>query len=242
MFPQEVMFSLADDESAQMKRHQLESHFEERDQTLSQQHREIVANKLQYYQTFNQQVDDMNEELESLKENYNADSLALINDKVVELRSEVAAQSTLLSKSDTSNLYKEIDKLTACIHGLSTEVITKKKFSFRSKKSRKTTRSEMVQDITPKGIPQTRNSNVSNTPAPTLTNLINEEHRILENHPEDTVILTNLNDCIIYITKPLNALHCRNLVGCRVYSSIISGSVYIEDSNNSQFHVACKQV
>ena len=56
------------------------------------------------------------------------------------------------------------------------------------------------------------------------------------------VVLTKLQNCVVYLLGTCNTLQLSQISGCRILSGPVTTSVFIDDCKNSLIAVACQQL
>ena len=170
-----------------------------------------------------------------------AKELDLLRIKTKGLQRELADAALYLPSYDLQQASKQIEEMNNTIEAARTALAPRKKFAFGRKKLEKAKSSE-TKEKTVKAVPETIE------PVMTPSNELLYEGRVsdtlvirkIEN--DQDLRLSNLRDCSIWILNTVGALRCVGLERCQVYSGPVSGSCFIENANDTSFHIASRQV
>jgi len=115
---------------------------------------------------------------------------------------------------------------------------TKKPFRFARKTAPKKS---------PKNQQQEEKENKSPSPSslqlpPTLSELSNERKVLKEGGKEDTILLTKLTDCTIFIPKIISTLTLTHLNHSKIYTGPVSGPVFVENCQNCVIYCCGRQI
>ncbi|KAJ1398663.1 Tubulin-specific chaperone C, N-terminal [Sesbania bispinosa] len=169
-----------------------------------------------------------------------------ISESISDLEKLVAENSYFLPSYDVRSSLKTVSDLKRSLENLNSELIPKKKFSFKSKASKKDKDSVIPE---PKQAP---------LPVPDLDSVKssfavrdspgfrNEAGRVLVGEFRDSEVgeftVSDLDSCEVRIIGCVRALFVHRLKNCRVYVGPVTGSIHIEEVEGCVFVMASHQI
>ncbi|XP_074580245.1 tubulin-folding cofactor C [Curcuma longa] len=164
---------------------------------------------------------------------------------IADLDRLVAENSYFLPSYEVRSSLKAISVLKEALDAANSELLPRKKFSFRNKTSKKDPIC-LVKEIEEEKGPSSEKLDpaaVRDSPG-----FRNKEGSILIKHfraskeEEGDFTLSDLNSCEIYLKGRLRALFIHRLTNCRVYSGPVLGSILIEEVNDCLLMLASHQI
>nr|KYP49263.1 Tubulin-specific chaperone C [Cajanus cajan] len=163
-----------------------------------------------------------------------------ISQSISDLEKLVAQNSYLLPSYDVRTSLKTLDDLKHSLQNITSNLIPKKKFSFKNKPTKKDSAvpqsKQPPQLSTPHEIPTRRDS-------PGFTNKTGEV--FIQNFRDSEVgefAVSDLDSCEVRIIGSVRALFVHRLRNCRVYVGPVTGSVLIEEAEGCVFALASHQI
>ncbi|XP_061344511.1 tubulin-folding cofactor C [Gastrolobium bilobum] len=169
-----------------------------------------------------------------------------ISESISDLEKLVAENSYFLPSYDVRSSLKTISDLKQSLDNLSSELIPKKKFAFKSKATKKDNKDSVIPETKQSPVPN-RDSDKTIFAArdsPGFRNKAGEvlvgEFRGSEEVGEFNV--SDLDSCEVRIIGCVRALFVHRLKGCKVYVGPVTGSIHIEEVEGCVFVMASHQI
>ncbi|CAK8578792.1 unnamed protein product [Lathyrus sativus] len=163
-----------------------------------------------------------------------------ISESISDLEKLVAQSSYFLPSYDVRSSLKTVSDLKRSLDNLSSELIPKKKFSFKNKASKKERDSVVPESKTVRDSVQP--SYVARD-SPGFRNKIGE---VLVGEFKESEIgeftISDLDSCEVRIIGCIRALFIHRLKDCRVYVGPVTGSILIEEAECCVFAIASHQI
>ncbi|XP_057416661.1 tubulin-folding cofactor C [Lotus japonicus] len=169
-----------------------------------------------------------------------------ITASISDLEKLVAENSYLLPSYDVRSSLKTVSDLKRSLDSLSSELIPKKKFSFKSKNATaKRDKDSVVPE--PKQTPPPDRDSVKSSFVPRDSpGFRNETGRVLVEEFRGSEVgeftVSDLDSCEVRIIGCVRALFVHRLKNCRVYVGPVTGSVLIEGVEGCVFALASHQI
>ncbi|CAL5214409.1 unnamed protein product [Lathyrus oleraceus] len=167
-----------------------------------------------------------------------------ISESISDLEKLVAQSSYFLPSYDVRSSLKTVSDLKRSLDNLSSELIPKKKFSFKNKASKKERDSvvpESKQSIAP-----VYNSVQPSYVARDSPGFRNKTGEVLVGEFKESEIgeftISDLDSCEVRIIGCIRALFIHRLKDCRVYVGPVTGSILIEEAEGCVFAIASHQI
>ncbi|BFI05987.1 tubulin-specific chaperone C [Marchantia polymorpha subsp. ruderalis] len=184
------------------------------------------------------------------------DDLAL---EVGALEKLVADASYFLPAYDVRSSQTTILKLKDDLESASSQLLPKKKFSFRNKAAKKVPAPSIEEkpttletgQVKPNGLQDTPQPVPADSPAASLPEINNRERiqgkeNMVFVRDADVLgaelTLSNLNKCKVYLRGRLTTLYIDSLRNCQIFVGPVTGSVFIENVENSTLVLASHQI
>jgi hypothetical protein len=167
-----------------------------------------------------------------------------ISESISDLEKLVAQSSYFLPSYDVRSSLKTVSDLKRSLENLSSELIPKKKFSFKNKASKKERDSvipESKQSIVP--VCDSVQSSFVVRDSPGFRNKTGEV--LVGEFSESEVgefTISDLDSCEVRIIGCVRALFVHRLKDCRVYVGPVTGSILIEEVEGCVFAIASHQI
>jgi len=175
--------------------------------------------------------------LESVREELKSLLLEISN-----METMVANSSFYLPTYSIQSSQASIIKLKEEVEAATAELIPKKKFSFRSKTAKPTEKNKESQPAAPVTVSDSKPS----CPVPSFYGIKDQQDRSLVRYSQDLedreYMLTNLNNCKVYLIGKCRALYVNKLRNCQVCTGPVTGSVLIDDVEGSILMLASQQI
>ncbi|CAH8382191.1 unnamed protein product [Eruca vesicaria subsp. sativa] len=166
--------------------------------------------------------------------------LAEISSSINDLESLVAASSYFLPSYEVRSSLKSASDLKQSLESLSSELLPKKKFSFKTKSSPSTTAKIEKRDLVS---PQNVTVFVRDSPGfrnkheETLTKTFKSSSPSI-----GEFTLSDLDTCQVKLIGTVNALFINGLRNCKVYTGPVIGSILLDDVEDCVFVMASHQI
>ncbi|ERN08722.1 hypothetical protein AMTRI_Chr11g99290 [Amborella trichopoda] len=171
-----------------------------------------------------------------------------ISNAIEGLEKLLAESSYFLPAYEVRSAQKTISELKQQLNSINSEIVPKKKFSFKNKPTKKNQTSVLEESKVEgfESFPETpletsSSSNVFDSPG-----FRNHEGGLLVKDLNDSIngdfTLSDLTNCKIFLKGRLRALFVHRLSGCHVSSGPITGSVLIEEVENCIFMLPSHQI
>ncbi|CAK7334661.1 unnamed protein product [Dovyalis caffra] len=174
--------------------------------------------------------------------------LASISSSISSLEKLVAESSYSLPSYELRSSLKSIENLKQSLENLNSQLLPKKKFSFRNKSTNKSNH-ENSNSIQIPSNPENSNPIPTQIPlsirdSPGIRNKENQNlTKNFKNFKEiGEFTLSDLDSCEVKLIGCVNALFVNKLRNCRVYTGPVIGSVLIEEVENCVFVLASHQI
>lgn len=173
-------------------------------------------------------------------------NLDKISSSISDLEKLVAENSYFLPSYEVRSSLQTISELKQSIDNLSSDLIPKKKFSFKNKTAKKTSvidlKKEEEQDKEAViGINKKMNFTVPHSPG-----FRNKKGEILVRNFKDSEIgeftISDLDSCEVRLMGSVRSLFVHKLRNCRVYGGPVIGSILIEGAEGCVFVIASHQI
>ncbi|XP_065875945.1 tubulin-folding cofactor C [Euphorbia lathyris] len=164
-----------------------------------------------------------------------------ISSSISSLEQLVAENSFLLPSYELRSALKTVSELRQSLENLNSELVPKKKFSFKNK------------SITKASPPDPKPAEVENPDTPKVVQTIRDSPGI-RNKTNETLTkefrgsdigeftLSDLDSCEVRLIGSVNSLFINRVRNCRVYSGPVIGSILIEEVENCVFVLASHQI
>lgn len=169
-----------------------------------------------------------------------------ISESISDLEKFVAQSSYFLPSYDVRSSLKTVSDLKRSLENLSSELIPKKKFSFKNKVSKKDSDSvipESKQPIVPVRDSVQSSESFAARDSPGFRNKFGE---VLVGEFSETEVgeftVSDLDSCEVRIIGCVRALFVHRLKDCRVYVGPVTGSVLIDEVEGCVFAMASHQI
>ncbi|XP_010926301.2 tubulin-folding cofactor C [Elaeis guineensis] len=171
--------------------------------------------------------------------------LEKVSASIADLDRLVAENSYFLPSYEVRSSLKAISELKEALDSANSELMPRKKFSFKNKASRKDP-CVLVQQIDEIKVLDAEKSNpggVRDSPG-----FRNKENAVLVKHfrvseeGEGNFSLSDLNSCEVYLKGRIRALFVHRLRNCRIFAGPVQGSILIEDVNDCLFMLSSHQI
>ncbi|KDP46820.1 hypothetical protein JCGZ_24029 [Jatropha curcas] len=167
--------------------------------------------------------------------------LVNISNSISSLEQLVAENSYFLPSYELRSSLKTVAELKLSLENLHSELVPKKKFSFKNKSTSKTPISEPKENEIAK--PETPKPIFTIKDSPGIRNKVNE---ILTKNFRGSEIgeftISDLDSCEVRLIGCIGALFVNRLRNCKVYAGPVIGSILIEEVENSIFVLASHQI
>ncbi|XP_058731509.1 tubulin-folding cofactor C [Vicia villosa] len=165
-----------------------------------------------------------------------------ISESISDLEKLVAESSYFLPSYDVRSSLKAVSDLKRSLDSLSSELIPKKKFSFKNKaKTSKKDQDSVVTESKP-----VRDSVQPSYVARDSPGFRNKTGEVLVGEFKDSEIgeftISDLDSCEVRIIGCIRALFIHRLKNCRVYVGPVTGSILIEEAEGCVFAIASHQI
>lgn len=178
--------------------------------------------------------------LESVREELKSLQLEIINMGTLLANSSFYLPTYSIQSSQTSIL-----KLKEEVEAASTELLPKKKFSFRNKTAKPTKDTEKIKETQP-AVPVSVSDSKPSIPLPSFYGIQDEYDCTLIRYAQDLedreFMLSNLTNCKVYLEGKCRALYVNKLRNCQVYTGPVTASVLIDDVEGSTLMLASQQI
>lgn len=178
--------------------------------------------------------------LESVREELKSLLVEISNMETMVANSSFYLPTYSIQSSQTSiiKLKEEVEAATA-------ELLPKKKFSFRSKTAKPTKDAEKSKEMQ-SALPVTVSDSKPSCPVPSFYGIKDQRDCSLVRYSQDLedreYMLTNLNNCKVYLIGKCRALYVNKLRNCQVCTGPVTGSVLIDDVEGSTLMLASQQI
>ena len=185
-------------------------------------------------------IEDQISQLESISKAKLADYFDAISVSIQKLQKFTTDAAIYNPASRIKWGQQSIDQLQNTVQQKRSEMIPKKKFTFKSKKKQ----------TVEKAVPSKKESEVvgAEKPAVTLTDcgFLDKTGESLEKDAADIqnkdVSLSNLKDCTVKLFGSAGTIHATGLKNCKVFSGPVFRSIFVEDCQDCTFVIACQQL
>ncbi|KAK7260978.1 hypothetical protein RIF29_27281 [Crotalaria pallida] len=165
---------------------------------------------------------------------------------ISDLEKFVAENSYFLPSYDVRSSLQTVSDLKQKLDNLSSQLIPKKKFAFKSKGGNKKTDSVIVPQPEPEPSPVSISEKTSSVTVRDSPGFRNETGRVLVEDVRGSEVreftISDLDSCEVRIIGTLRALFVHRLKDCRVYVGPVMGSTLIEGAEGCVFVMACHQI
>ncbi|XP_020104272.1 tubulin-folding cofactor C [Ananas comosus] len=171
--------------------------------------------------------------------------LEKVSASISDLERLLAENSYFLPSYEVRSSLKAISDLKEALEVANSELLPRKKFSFRNKAPKKES-ATLVKEIDERKVPDEEKSNlavVRDTPG-----FRNEKGAVLvkkfraSEEDEGDFTLANLESCKVYLKGRFRALFVHRLKDCNVFAGPVLGSILIEEASNCVFMLASHQI
>ncbi|TKY60271.1 Tubulin-folding cofactor C [Spatholobus suberectus] len=167
-----------------------------------------------------------------------------ISESISELEKLVAENSYFLPSYDVRTSLKTVSDLKHSLDHLTSQLVPKKKFSFRNKPAKKD--SAIPQPKQPPQLPAPDSDFPTRLAARDSPGFRNKTGEFLTGEFGGSEVgeftVSDLDSCEVRITGSVRALFVHRLRDCRVYVGPVTGSVLIEEAEGCVFAVASHQI
>ncbi|GAU19112.1 hypothetical protein TSUD_79350 [Trifolium subterraneum] len=171
-----------------------------------------------------------------------------ISESISDLEKLVAQSSYFLPSYDVRSSLKTVSDLKRNLENLSSELIPKKKFSFKNKASKKE-RDSVIPESKPESKPSivsVRDSVQSSFVVRDSPGFRNKTGEVLIGEFSESEVgeftISDLDSCEVRIIGCVRALFIHRLKNCRVYVGPVTGSILIEEVEGCVFVIASHQI
>lgn len=171
--------------------------------------------------------------------------LEKVSASIADLDRLVAENSYFLPSYEVRSSLKAISELKEALDSANSELMPRKKFSFRNKASKKDT-GVLVKEMEEIKVLDVEKSNLAGVrDSPGFRNkegaVLVKRFRVSE-EGEGDFSLSDLNSCDVYLKGQIRALFVHRLRNCRIFAGPVQGSILIEDVSGCLFMLASHQI
>ncbi|KAK1264164.1 Tubulin-folding cofactor C [Acorus gramineus] len=169
--------------------------------------------------------------------------LEKVSAAISDLERLVAENSYFLPPYEVRSSLKAVSSLKESLESVNSEILPRKKFSFRNKSSKKERSDQLVIE---KSNFTVQNPNFSVRDSPGFRDkegvVLGKHFRRDSDEAEGDFTLADLESCEIHITGRFRALFVHRLKNCRVFVGPVLGSILIENVESCLFMLASHQI
>ncbi|KAL5749267.1 hypothetical protein ACOSP7_023870 [Xanthoceras sorbifolium] len=189
---------------------------------------------------FNDSKKSIDAQLESASD---PSRLVDISFTISDLEKLVAENSYLLPSYEIRSSLKTISDLKQSLDNLSSQLIPKKKFSFKNKPTKTQTQTQIPKSDDTVSLPEKTTTNYLFRDSPGLRNKQNQV--LVQNFKGSDIgefTVSDLDSCEVKLVGCVNSLFVNRLKNCKIYAGPVVGSILMEEVEDCVFVLASHQI